>query len=366
MGNARLVATLLLAGVACTEGPQMPPLPHSVSIVLETSGGRLLSLLVAVEPNDRGSLDVRVSEGVQLPGGGRVVVVEPVEGNWNVGGALTGRRVPLPLPAGAWSLSRVRGKHLWFAGDGGLQRCEMATASCETAPGLPPPVESESEGPEAGFRVVLDEAGIIRVLLPHQASPSGGEVVATLIRRVVSVRWLVDAPDRRTQEYLDRTFRGRSSLRAPRMAVTVDGELDEWAAIEPAVVEAPWQAEVRLGWTGARDASFSVAAAVDGENLCFAGRLRDDKILPGDAILVTLGSETTTLAVDRPPPGAVVRDEWFGKRYEACWPSPVTLADGHEPLVVSYRDADGEGLASVMASSPSRDPGATGTIIVRR
>ncbi|MBM4368892.1 MAG: hypothetical protein FJ102_21940, partial [Deltaproteobacteria bacterium] len=65
----------------------MPPLPHSVSIVLETVDEQVVSLLAAVEPNDRGRLDVRVSEGVVLPGGGRVVLVTPAHGGWAVGGA---------------------------------------------------------------------------------------------------------------------------------------------------------------------------------------------------------------------------------------------------------------------------------------
>lgn len=342
----------------------MPPLPHSVSLVLETDADELISLLVAVEPNDRGRLDVRVSEGVQLPGGGRVVVVERHAGRWHVGGALTGRRVELPLADGTWNLTRVRGGGLWFTGADGIHRCEMSTASCVAGPGLPPPVESEMDGPEAGFRVALDDRGLVRVLLPHHEVRGQGEVVAADIVRVVSVRWLVDAPDRRIQEYLDRTFRGRTSLFAQDLAVTVDGDLVEWAGIEPAVVDAPWQAEVRTGWTGASDASFSVAAAIDGDRVCFAGRLRDDRIVPGDALLVTLADDTHAIPLDRPGPGAVVRDEWFGKRYEACWTSPVTLDDGHAALVVSYRDADGEGLASVVATSPAHARGATGTITV--
>jgi hypothetical protein len=320
-------------------------------VVLETGDSELVSLLVGLEPNERGRVDVRVSEGVVLPGGGRLVLVEPMLDGWTVGGALTGRRVPLGLPPARWEILRVRGGNVWFAGDVGLRRCEMSSARCEATGGLPPGPESQQVGPEAGFRVVLEEDGDVSLLLPHHEA-GRGEIIASDIARVVSVRWLADAPDARVQEYLDRSFRGRASLEAAPLEVEVDGDLAEWGDPEPAVVDAPWQADVRDGWTGPADASFSVAAAYDGPDLCLAGRFRDDLLLPGDAVFVTIDGESTTLPVDGSDPGVAVVREWFGFHFETCFPMPGALADGRGAMVVGYRDADGQGLASTLVTSP--------------
>ncbi len=360
MGRGSLALLGFVAG--CTDAPDMPPLPHSVSIVLETDDEQVVSLLAAVEPNDRGRLDVRVSEGVVLPGGGRVVLVTPAHGGWAVGGALTGRRVPLSLPTSAWRLARVRGGHLWFSGDEGLQRCEMATSTCLPTGELPPGPEVQAAGPELGFRVTLDDDGNVFVLLPHHDGAGAGERVASDVRRIVSVRWLVDAPEPRIQEYLDRTFRGRADFLAPDLDVVVDGRLSEWGEIEPAVVDAPWQAEVRDGWNGPDDASFSAALAVDGDALCVAGRLRDDRRLDGDAVVLSLEGELFTVPVARHSATTSVRAEWFGWRYEACLPGLAAEIDEDTPIVLSYRDADGQGLASVIATSPSIGRWAVGRV----
>jgi len=360
VGRGRLAWLGVLAG--CTDGPDMPPLPHSVSMVLETVDEQVVSLLAAVQPNDRGRLDVRVSEGVVLPGGGRVVLVSPSHGGWAVGGALTGRSVPLSLPAAPWRLARVHGGFLWFSGAPGLQRCEMSTASCTPTGELPPSAEVQAAGPEFGFRVSLDEAGHVYVLLPRHEGNGEGERVASDVQRIVSVRWLVDAPEPRIQEYLDRTFRGRADFIARHLDVALDGRLGEWEEIEPAVVDAPWQAEVRQGWHGPADASFSAALAVDGDDLCVAGRLRDDRRLDGDAVVVSFEGERFTVPVAGDSGTARVRREWFGWSYEACLGGIALEIDDDTPVVVSYRDADGEGLASVIATSPSIGRWAVGRV----
>ncbi|MBM4369784.1 MAG: hypothetical protein FJ102_26475 [Deltaproteobacteria bacterium] len=270
--------------------------------------------------------------------------------------------MPLPLPPAPWRLARVHGGFLWFSGAAGLERCEMSTATCAPTGELPPSAEVQAAGPELGFRVSLDDDGNVYVLLPHHEGNGEGERVASDVQRIVSVRWLVDAPEVRVQEYLDRTFRGRANFIARRLDVALDGRLGEWEGIEPAVVDAPWQAEVREGWLGPADASFSAALAVDGDDLCVAGRLRDDRHLDGDAVVLSLEDERFTVPVASDSSTSRVRREWFGWSYEACLAGVASEIDDDTPVVVSYRDADGQGLASVLATSPSIGRWAVGRV----
>jgi hypothetical protein len=296
-----------------------------------------------------------------VPTRDRVYALRQGKDGWFVAGRRKRERAVLDLPAGDWSVNSITGNHAWFRGSGVWVECALDEGRCSESEIGPEPPKMTHSGPELGFRLALDEAGQLRLALPHQVD-GAGEVLAEGVARLVGVRWVSGPIHRRVQEYLDRTFRGRARLLAPPAQIVVDGDLSDWTA-EPAVVDAPWQADSRDGWQGPDDASFAVAAAMSNDKLCFAGRLRDDQLGPDDMLVIHAGPAIRRLRLADPPHDVVVVHEWFGWHFELCMRPPTELMEtGRTSLSVAYHDFDGDDPEAVLSTAPRIGDWAAGTL----
>lgn len=350
--------TALLA-VACsqTAEPLDEPLPRAVAVAM-TARGAPITAFFSVQPNQNGHVDVRITNGLELPGERAVFAIEPTDDRriaWRLIERLGGARVSLRLPAtAALRPSSMEEGAAWFvaAGTADSYRCDLGTGDCaQTGDPAPAPRLSRA-GPGAGFQLELHD-GTLRFHQPHQSQDTPGDIVATRVGEILGVRWYHNAPTPRVREYLDRTFRGRSSLVAEFGAVVVDGILDEWAAAEPAVVDAPWQLAEREGWFGPDDASFSVAVRWSDSQICLAGRLRDDVLTAQDIFTVALGQERWTFPPLSAGDQSAFHAEAFGWHYEFCRPRPSVFTEGHDPaFAMLYDDHDGDGAIAQLSTAP--------------
>ncbi len=72
-------------------------------------------------------------------------------------------------------------------------------------------------------------------------------------------------------------------------AIQVDGDLGDWGTASWwRTDELPRLSGATASWNGSDDASFSLAAAYDGDNLVFAARVTDEQIVDGDALTIIL------------------------------------------------------------------------------
>ena len=354
MGRRQILIFALVAASACqTAGvARVEPLPHTVAILARTRQDSSVSVLVAVQPNERGTLDVRVAEGVVIPARDRVLAVRSIGPTPHVMSELDAKRTDFTLPGEGWTFTGLGGGDAYFRRVGAGVTCALRSGVCVDSPFTQPEPALSHPGPGHGFRLSLSADGDLRFALPHDGEGEGSVILAG-VERIAGVQWIRDRASPQVQEYVDRTFRGRAALVASPLAVTVDGELGEWNATEPAVVEAPWQLDVREGWTGPDDASFSVAAAVSGEELCFAGRLRDDVVTADDTLVVNVAAQRHRISMIESTESAVVAPEWFGHRFELCIDMPpVFYFRQSVPLGVSYRDDDGDGTGAVLSTAP--------------
>lgn len=355
-----ILALLALAACVDPSAPGQHPLPRAVAVAL-TSRGEPLTVFFDVQPNSNGHVDARIASGLELPGQNAVFAIEPADPGrkaWSLTERIGGARVAFNLPA-AVSVhpARLEDHAAWFYDHDGSTgwRCALDTGACAEDPAGIPEIVLEQPGPGSGFRLELAE-GTLRFHHAHQSEDTPGDVVATRVTDLLGVRWYNEAPSATVREYLDRSFRGRSSLEAHFGDVQVDGELEEWLAEEPAVVESPWQAAVRTGWFGPEDASFSVAVRWSDADVCFAGRLRDDALTPEDLFTVAIGRERWLLAPLDPgfaDGRAVLTKEPFGWRFELCHERPPVLRSGREvPFAVLYRDHDEGSDADLLSTAP--------------
>lgn len=387
MGRRLALSALLLAG--CAPGPDVSEpagpasaeaLPRAVAVAMAVGGGQPLTAYFTVVPNPRGHLDVRVVNDLELPGEQGVFRLAPEEGarpGWELTEQLRHARVPLLLPPdAALRPTRLEPASAWFFPESGAgYRCDLRTGACAEAP-TRPEVELTHTGPGHGFRFTLTDR-TLRFHLPRQDDAADGEIVATRVREVIGVRWMHTLPDGAVQEYLDRTFRGRGTLRATAGDVVVDGQMDEWTVAEPGVVDAPWQARVRDHWRGPTDASFSVDARSSAARLCFGGRFRDDDLRAGDTLTFAVGPARVTLdlaagtvrvvAVGEEaaagPPEARVSPELFGWHYEVCVPhTPLTRERREVAFAAWYTDVDGADPADELGTAPVAGDTPTGTL----
>ncbi len=353
--------TLLALLAACsTHQEQADPdrLPRAVAVAMVLAGHQRVTAYFSVEPNPRGHVDVRIARGLELPGSEAVFAVEPDDDDrysWHLTERLGGARVPFLTPGTEQvRVTRLDDRDVWLFPRDGTEgwACALLTGRCREVAEPFPELPLTRTGPGSGFRLELDDK-TLRFRQPHQTEAARADVVATRVSAVVGVRWYLKAPSARVAEYIDRTFRGRGTLRAALGDVVVDGVLDEWAAAEPEVVDAPWQADVREHWHGPADASFSVAALWSDERLCLAGRLRDDVRTAHDTLTVVIRKERRELSLLAPPDNAVVVREDFGWHYEACWPRPWFASAGASvPMTVQLHDEDGTGDVDVLATAP--------------
>lgn len=361
-GLVRLALLAAAAGCASSSESQDPDrLPRAVAVAMVVGGGQPMTAWFSVEPNPRGHVDVRVANGLEFPGKDGVFGLDPVSPGrdaWRLTERLGGATVDFALPTGAHLRPlRLDDDEAWFYERDAVSgwACALRTGACRAVGDLPPELPLTRPGPGAGFALTLDDEGTLRFRQPHQGT-TAGDIVASRVVDVVAVRWYLAAPSSRVAEYVDRTFRGRGGLRVRFGAVTVDGELDEWGDAEPEVVEAPWQAAVRDDWTGPDDASFSIAARWSADDLCFAGRLRDDVLTADDALTFVLRKDRYVLPLAAPELAdfpAAVHAEAFGWHYEACVPRPRwTTERGDKPFSASLRDHDEGTDGDLLATAP--------------
>lgn len=375
-----LALTLLLAACSSETAPvAAEPLPRAVAVAMVAAGGQPLTAYFGVEPNPRGHVDVRVARGLQLPGPKGIFRLAPDDNSrraWTLTEELGNARVPMQLP-GDVALRPVRFEEasawLFPAEDRGY-RCDLRTGACVEAQELPS-LPLTHTGPGEGFRLSLQDR-TLRFRQPHQPDTHEGEIVASRVLDIIGVRWLHELPDPEVLEYLDRTFRGRSTVWAAEGDVVVDGEMAEWAVAEPAVVDAPWQAAVRDHWHGPSDASFSVAVRSTPARVCFGGRFRDDERLPGDELHFALGPTEVRLdlvsgavsvnaAEERGDsiPEAHLGPEAFGWHYEVCVPRTGRARDRTELAFAAWiTDVDGTDPGDELGTAPVVSGTPTGTL----
>ncbi len=315
--------TLLTILLACGTLAPSTHLPNAVSVATEGENGVVRSFLIELHRNAREQLDVRIAEGIRL----------------------------------------YDGRHVW-AIDGTTRRDLVANTS-DTVPDTGAPVERDHTGPGSGFHVELDAAGRLSIRLPTQPSPGGGTVVAARVARILGVSW-VQGQTAASRPVIDRVFRGRATLLARKQVVVVDGDLSEWSGADVTVVESSWQLEEGgITWQGARDASFSIAAAWQPGTVCFSGRVRDDDVREGDRIDIHIRDQTWSV----PLAGAVedgetcVTPELFGLRFETC--RSVAQATSSSLGVFSralLHDDDGVGFPTELATAAALTTGPAGFV----
>lgn len=351
------------------------PLPTQLAMLVEDTDGASLSLVMDLRRNTRNQLDVRVSEGNRLFDGRHLwdLQVHSAAEGYTVAlkdllkgdGALAPPRDrPRDLPFTSTSSPKLLSMDrdsAWFETSTGIVECALQRGGCKPA-GAPPPSELEHPGPNAGFLVVLDPSGNLRLTLPLDEVP-GGQVILSNISRIIGTHWVHEGFLQR-DPVLDRMFRGRGSIVAEPREVTRDGRLVEWIDAEPLVVDSPWQLELGANhWSGPRDASFSVTAARGGSGVCFAGRVRDDALGPQDELVLRVAEQDLRIPLTEAAAGTrvVVGPDWYGVHFEACLPE-VSLTDRQPPFWASLHDVDGSDEPTVLSTAPVDDTRVTGTI----
>lgn len=328
-------------------------LPSHLSVLVETWQGEPLSILLGLTRNSRDQLDVRVAEGAQVADGRRVWAFEETPEGVRFEDRVDHRSSVATVGT---RLLAVHRWHAWVEGDQGIFRCDIRHAECR--PGSVPKLPLDHPGPGAGFRVELAN-GTLRLFLP---SGEEGVSLATGVARIIGVYWVRGATGE-ADTTLNRTFRGRARVHAQPRSVTVDGVLEDWASAAALVVDAPWQLQSGAdGWSGDSDGSFSVAAAWTAEEVCFAGRVRDDHLVEGDRILIQVADQVEEIAVDHP--STWVTPGWWGSSWERCEPTAHLPALGVLPFAVSFVDHDPGQTTTILATAPIDGGVALGELVL--
>ncbi len=353
-----LIALLGLTGCDRLSSTSDSILPVQLSLLVEQLDGTPLSVVVDLRRNSRFQLDVRVSrgqrffDGVHLWEAFAVRTDDAFTYRFNDLLSETTRDLPLRMATAPELLSIGRTDVYVGQGDR-LFVCGFNRWSCApTSEVAPPPIDHQ--GPARGFHV-REEDGAVWLTLPMDDSPEGEPIIDN-VRRVVGLHWIHERFFEAVP-VLDRMYRGRANLTVSDRPVVVDGDLDDWAEAVPVVVESPWQIEDGpLAWGGPQDASFSVAAARSAGQLCFAGRVRDDHLVSGDAVHIGVGDQDFTVGL------LDAERDWFGVRFEACL--PVALTQQAEAFGVEFVDVDPGQAVTVLATSPQLGGRPTGTLRV--
>lgn len=337
----------LLAGCDRLAPARRALLPSELSVLAETTDGEPLSLFLGLRRNSRDQLDVRIADGAQVYDGRRVWALEDAPNGLTVVDRVTGDRVLFAAGPGARLLA-LHQRTAWLEGPAGTLACSLKDGRCgmEPLPALP----LDHPGPGNGFALALD-GDTLRVHLPQERVD--GIVLAEGVARVIGVYW-VRGSTGEADTVVHRTFRGRARVHAQARGVSADGDLGDWPDAAPLVVEAPWQLQSGAdGWSGERDASFSVAAAWSADTVCVAGRIRDEDVRDGDVLTVRVGGTARAFPLTGPAPaGGALERGWLGAAWETCLPLP-TAAGARLPFAVSYADTDGDGPVTVLASAPA-------------
>ncbi len=375
-----LGAAGLFALTASCEAPQRMALPVMVNVVVRLEDGAYASMLVDLEtPGTRPSL--RVAPGLLSYDGQRLFRLEPrtratSEGllihELEVRDLLRGAAFSVQLQPPANPGERLEVVHLrqrealirvrdaggtvawWEVGlySGELERIPQASA-----------VERfERFGPARGFAVYRREDRVV-LALPHGEQGEGLPLLDH-VDGVVAVGWIAEEHFSRSgADVLDRRFKMSGSVTAMAQPATPDGDLREWSHDRALSVGTASHVESGLGsWSGARDASFALAARLTPQRLCVAVRIRDDAILPEqDRLVIVTALRRFEIPVP-PRPGKVQRDGLegaftdqasFGVGLELCLaPETWTVEEGNIPFRVLFEDHDPDQEPTLMASAP--------------
>lgn len=372
----------MLLGLAGLDGclrspdPSQVLLPTQLAVVAERDGAagvEPVSLVLDLRRNSRDQLDVRIAPGLRLWDGRHLWEVKAsldARGHGlRVSDLKAGRGGDIPLfGAEPLLVVGVTRRSAWVQlPNRAIFECELSRSECAESPVDPLPMSHP--GPGSGFALVLED-GELKLRLPFGSSDA---ILLDHVRRLVGVHWVHETwLDH--DPLLDRTYRGRGTLTAVSRQVTPDGDLRDWSDAEPMVVDAPWQVEAGAeGWSGPRDASFSIAVAhSDGKGplLCFAGRVRDDEWTPSDVLVFRVGGETTRVPLGLASGGdlgASVRAGWFSRSYELCpgvlFAASGQLPAGDVPFSASFEDHDDDS-SSVISSAPTLNGAGEGAIRV--
>jgi hypothetical protein len=353
---------MILWLLGCPELESYQVLPVQLAMMVELRDGSVRSLLVELGRVYEHQLDVREAEGPLLYDGRHLW-------QWQEGqlrDLLSKKQLSLP---GSGELVGMDRNAIWMRGPKGMLRCDMTQKPIWS--GIPtdtPQVACESTteevrlrmnhpGPGEGFGISLEE-GTVYLRLP--ADRDAGQPIRQEVSKVLGVRWVRDPHfSRRLEKY----FRGQASFTAQPLQVVVDGNLAEWGeSMGPLVVQWDWQVEKgREAWSGPRDASFSVAVVRSTEQLCLAGRIRDDERTEEDTLIVHLEKDQTVLPlrmlvwdkqadIAAPDKTLAVGRDWYGAHYEACLPLPPQ--QDRLSFSLSYSDVD-TGGTTLLSTAPT-------------
>jgi hypothetical protein len=351
----------LIVGAALASGCARPVraglLPARVAIVVEDDTARPMTLLVELRRNARAQLDVRVADGAVAYDGTSLVNLTLSEGRWARDGGPSVPRAPLVLPIGARLAALTPEAAHFDTPDGARTRCPHED-TCAPTDTLPAAFALDAPGPGAGFHVRLQDDDVY-VALPQV--PEGTRVWGGA-RAIRGVMW-VHAGGASLEPLVNRRFRGHAALEAAPFAehVVPDGHPSEWDAATPMVIDAPWQLQAGADvHHGARDASFSLAAAWSADRVCLAGRVRDDRVQPGDAVELRVGASAVVLPLDvatqtTAAPGAqdaAVQAATFGRTFEWCTAAMSRTGGEELPLQAVLVDHDGNDPPTRIASAP--------------
>lgn len=334
--------------LACASIKHDGLLPAQVSLVVEANDGQVYSLLLDLHRNLRDQIDLRVSEGYRLYDGQHIWQVQPSGAGLSLTELVSEQQVLLPVPTDASVELRAMSRDAVWVQSDRLYRCGFSDRRCAPAQDIDV-LPLTHPGPMLGFAVGLS-AGKISLTLPVDEGREG-QILFEDVRRIIGIHWIRDI-DPRTVPMAERTFRGRALMWAPSRAVVADGRLDDWADAAPLVVTNSWQLESGGPlWQGARDSSFSLAAAaLDERHLCFAGRIRDDQPQDDDQLILHLGEQRWVVPLHTPSTLLQTRAEWFSQTWELC--VEATL-DPTLPFAATLVDADADGT-TILASAPLR------------
>lgn len=284
---------LLLGGalVGCREAPPVTGLPDTLSAVLSTTDGRLMSLLVEL-PRPGVEPIVRLSPGAVAVDRGLVMVwLESVQ----AGGATQGlvmdlgsgqeHTYPMSGPTQLLSLSREGVIVQDRAGRWQLAAGPEAVAVEHEGPALPGGTTMHA-GPAGGFAARVED-GRLELRLPGD-SPSW-DAIAHDVDAILGCWWFVSGSLPRWQRrVVDDRFKQVGLVRADVGLAVVDGSLAEWRGQQALRVDGPSQILLgQAGWRGVRDGGMGVAARrQDDGSLVLAVRVRDDAWMPGRDLLI--------------------------------------------------------------------------------
>ena len=351
-----LIGLLGVAGCDQLGATSESILPVQLSLLVEQVDGTPLSVVVDLRRNSRQQLDVRVSRGQRFFDGVHLWEMFAVRNedafSYRMQDLLTHTSRDLPMRMStAPDLLGIDHNQVWVGQGDRIFDCRFARWSCTPVSEVGP-FPYEHQGPGRGFHVRLEGAQVL-LTLPMDAT-SAGEPILDGVRRVLGLHWIRER-FLQSDPVLNRMFRGRADLTAPELDVVVDGDLEEWTASDPVVVDAAWQIEAGApSWSGVQDASFSVAAARSGENTCFAGRVRDDHFVEGDAVHIRLGERDVLVPLVGAP------SDWFGVRFEQC--VPFVLGTTSVPFGVLLQDQDPGEAPTRLSTSPELLGLPTGTL----